>query len=267
MKIGILGGGYVGRALGLHWKKCYSNDQVLITTRDPEKIEELAHFCTIPYLITSSSLLDFLQTLDALVVCLAPDNSSNYVDTYLKTAQQILFHLPNCPLLKQIVYTGSTSVYGEWNGEWVNEDSPLHPIHPNGQILCETERIFLEGITEHRKVCIFRLGEIYGPGREIEERLKKMQGIYFPGNGENYTNLIHLSQIVKGIEYALKHNLQGIYNLCNDLHEKRKDFYNKICKHYHLPPVLWDPLKTSIHGGNKRVSNEKIKKKGFTFDD
>lgn len=266
MRLGVLGGGYLGRALGYYWKEHYSKDEIILTTRHPEKMKELPPFCTTPYLLTPSSFSDFLRQLDCLVICLAPDSSSHYADTYLKTAQQVLLELPFCSLLQQIIYTGSTSVYGDHHGDWVNESSPLRPLNANAQILCETEQTLLAGLKEHRNICIFRLGEIYGPGREIEERLKRMKGMAFPGTGENYTNLIHISQIVRGIEYAIKKQLQGVYNLCNDLHQKRKDFYNELCKQHALPSVLWDPSKVSVHAGNKRVSNEKIKKEGFDFD-
>ena len=90
-----------------------------------------------------------------------------------------------------------------------------------------------------------------------------MQGATVPGNGESFTNLIHLDEIISALDFALIYNLDGIYNLCNDIHIPRKELYENICREDGWPPVQWDPSLTNPHTGNKRVSNEKIKSKCF----
>jgi hypothetical protein len=59
--------------------------------------------------------------------------------------------------------------------------------------------------------------------------------------------------------------LNGIYNLCNDFHIPRKPFYERLCQKRQIPPIQWDPTLTSLHQGNRRVSNQKIKTAGFAF--
>ena len=114
-------------------------------------------------------------------------------------------------------------------------------------------------------VCIYRLGEIYGPGRWIEERLKRSYQKKFSGDGSPYTNLIHLNDIVSAVNLAINQNLQGIYNLCNDFHIPRRDFYDLLCKKHNIPTIQWDDQLATPHGGNKRVDNQKMKETGFVF--
>lgn len=257
MKIGIIGCGYVGQAAALYWKQQH---QVSATTRSSTKAAHLQEIVNNVYVLEKHSLSSFIKQQDALLISVAPDTSSNYLSTYLHTAQQVVEHGNQ----QHIVYTSSTSVYGDHEGAWVDENTPILPLYENTQILYETEQVLLEGMSKGLKVCILRLGEIYGPHRTIEDRLRRMQHQSFAGTGAAYTNLIHLTDIVHALDFALQNKLQGIYNLCSDFHMPRKIFYENLCQKEQLTSIQWDAHRTQQHG-NKRVSNEKIKKEGFLF--
>jgi nucleoside-diphosphate-sugar epimerase len=263
MKIGILGCGYVGQAAALHWKE--AGHYVTASTRKFERFSHLENIANEVCLLTEHSFPYFIEKQKALLICVAPDAASDYASTYLETAKCVAKHTDRASNLQQIIYTSSTSLYGDQEGAWVDENMPIQHLDENKRILYETEQILLSTSSQNRHICILRLGEIYGPGREIEARLKRMQHQSFAGNGESYTNLIHLSDIVNALHFALTHQLQGIYNLCNDFHIKRRQFYQEICQKENIPSIQWDPTRQSFHGGNRRVSNEKIKNAGFTF--
>jgi len=114
-------------------------------------------------------------------------------------------------------------------------------------------------------VCIFRLGEIYGPKRETEERVKKMAPGPFPGDGKMRVNISHIDDIIGGICFAMTNQLNGTFNLVSSEHPTRKDLYDKICKRHNLPLVRWDIATKSPHGGNRKVSSGKISKAGYQF--
>lgn len=257
MKIGIIGCGYVGKAAAAHLIE--HHHEVYAATRKTERIGELQKITPHVILLDSLSFRALLEKVDALLISVAPDPGTSYRSTYLEVVEKVTEEALFFPHLQQIIYTGSTSVYGDHHGEWVDEESVLRPMNENGLILCETEQKLLQAAHEHLKVCILRLGEIYGPGREIEKRLIERQNRPFPGTGNNYTNLSELSEITNGITFAVKSQLNGIYNLCNDIHLPRKEFYSLICKDYGITPVKWDPTLPSPHGGNRRVSNRKMK--------
>lgn len=264
MKIGILGCGYVGKAAAIRLRD--EGHHLSVTTRQPDRLQELQTVADQLFLIRQDAdYIPFLAEQEALLIAVAADTASDYHDTYLKTAENVIRNLSRAPHLRQIIYTSSTSVYGEHKGEWVDENTLPSPSNANAQILLDTENLLLSQRSEALHVCIFRLGEIYGPGRSIEERLKRTHQKAFAGTGLQYTNLIHLEEILDGLELALSKNLSGVFNLCNDYHLPRKDFYEMICKKLGLPPIHWDEKLSSQHGGNKRVSNQKLKDLGFSF--
>lgn len=263
MRIAVLGCGYVGEAAAIHWKK--EGLTVTATTRQSNRIAYLQTIADHVFLLGPQPFGLFLSTQDALLISVAPDASSDYASTYLHTAQLVAKEASRTPSLKQILYTSSLSVYGDHIGNWVDETTLPAPLSENSKILLEAEQVLLNCSSENLKVCIFRLGEIYGPGREIEARIKRMIHTPFAGTGDSYTNLIHQTDIVSALDFALKKNLQGIYNLCNDIHIPRRLFYQEICQRENLPPVQWDPARTSSHQGNRRASNQKLKNEGFLF--
>lgn len=260
MRIGILGCGYIGEAAAIHWRN--KGNIVTAATRRPDRAPHLASIADHVFLL-SQPLELFLKQLDALLISVAPDSSASYADTYLQTAQRVAAALPNAPDLRNILYTGSLSVYGDHQGKWIDEETPPAPQNENSQILLETEKTLLNCCSDKRKVCIFRLGEIFGPERKIQERIRRTISSPFPGDGSSFTNLIHRDDCVGALDFALKHHLDGIYNLCNDFHVTRRQFYETICRQENLPSVRWDPTKKSSHQGNRRASNQKLKEAGF----
>jgi nucleoside-diphosphate-sugar epimerase len=263
MKIGILGCGYVGQACAVYWRN--KNHFVSATTRQLEKVSFLQETANKIYLLQSHSLPTFLKSQEILLISVAPSFSDTYQTTYSNTIRNLKNCLPNAPLLRQIIYTSSTSVYGDHHGEWVDEHTMTNPLTENHLILEQAEKELMALASSERKICIFRLGEIYGPNRSIKERIIRFHKQSYPGTGNSYTNLTHLTDIIRALDFAIEKELSGIYNLCNDYHVPRQSLYQKICEQAALPCVQWDPAKSTPHSGNKKVSNQKIKKAGFTF--
>lgn len=253
MNIVIIGCGYVGRRAASYWKT--NGHFVTVTTRSAERIDELKECSSNVYLL--GDLKPLIEGKEVILLSIAPERGGDYRATYLQTAEALLPHLkPE----QHVIYTGSTSVYGDAQGGWVDEETPIDPLTPHAEVLAATEEILLK----HPKCCIFRMGEIIGPGREFLDRLKKMGRSKLPGTGENLTNWIHVTDIVQALELARKETLMGVYNLCNDEHLPRKEVYEEICKQAGLPSPTWNHQPSTFFRGNKKVSNRKIKSAGLT---
>lgn len=255
MRICIIGCGYVGSAAAKMWKA--AGHEITVTTRHLERAYTLRSLADLVYIL-SDDWHDLVEKQDVVLLSLAPDSKSDYLETYLHSAEKLLKALPRSQV-KKVIYTGSASVYGDHNGEWVTEETPCTPQTANGQILLSTEETLLKAVTPERSVCIFRLGEVYGPGREIVERLRNTHHL-FAGTGENYTNLSHLDLILEGLDLAVNQDLNGIYNLCSSQHEKRRDFYARLCEENDINFPGWDPSRQPPHGGNKKIDSSKISK-------
>jgi len=53
--------------------------------------------------------------------------------------------------------------------------------------------------------------------REFKKRLSGLAGTTRPGTGNHFTNWIHLDDIVSASELALARQLEGVYNVVNDV--------------------------------------------------
>jgi nucleoside-diphosphate-sugar epimerase len=165
--------------------------------------------------------------------------------------------------VQQLIYTGSYGVYGDRDGAWVDESSPVAPANANGLILAQTEQVLLSASSEALQVCILRLGGIYGPDRELVKIFGRIAGTTRPGNGLDATNWIHLDDIVSAIEFARVNRLQGIYNLVDDSHLTRRELLDRVFEQHHLPKVEWNAALKSDRPYNARVRNQKIKDAGY----
>ncbi|MCT7949505.1 SDR family oxidoreductase [Ancylothrix sp. C2] len=264
MNITILGCGYVGTALAKLWQNTGHN--LTLTTTTPEKITSLQQISPQVKLVKGSdfdAIVSALENQEVVVLSVGARSLNSYRQTYLETAQNLVLAAQKVKTLKQIIYTSSYSVYGNHNGQWVDEETPLKTGNENGQILAQTEQALIEAGSENLAVCILRLGGIYGPGREIEKIFSSAFGKTRPGTGKDITNWIHLDDIVGAIEYARKNRLNGIYNLVNDAYLTSQELLDGLSQRHGLPNVSWDASVESLRSYNARVANSKIKAAGY----
>ncbi len=266
MKIAIIGCGYIGQEAASIWKK--KGFHVTATTRNPDRLDELSKLAQKSIVLKGNDedeLIPLIADNDAIVLTIGADSPEHYESAYLNTSKIIRHLALEMDTPRHLIYTSSTSVYGDHHGQWVDETSPLLSKSEQGKILIETEKNYLATEEVGWRVCILRLAEIYGPERELSRRVKQLEGHALPGSGDHYTNMVHRKDCADAIDYALRHHLEGIYNLADDDHPTRKELYDAISHKFGLARLKWDPTHTPLHTGNKRVSNHKIKTEGFAF--
>lgn len=267
MKVAIIGCGYVGKAIADYW--CHElGFFVTATTTTPENVATLEDHAQRVEVVRGNDpvgLLSVLQDQETVLLSVGARNAdvNVYEEIYLHTAQTLVSVLKQAPTVRQLIYTGSYAVYGDKDGAWVDESSPVAPANENGQILARTEQVLLSATSDDLHVCILRLGGIYGPGRELVKIFGRVAGTTRPGNGYDATNWIHLDDIVGAIEFARSNRLQGIYNLVDDDRLTSRELINRVCERHHLPSVIWDSSLKSVRPYNARVRNQKIKVAGY----
>lgn len=259
MKILIIGCGYLGRVCA--HKLRAKGHTITGTFRSLEKKNELDSLLDRTVLWDNEHWLQAFEDQDAVLLCAAAKMPSDYETAYLDNAHKIVAAAAKFPQLQQILYTSSTSVYGDHQGALVDENTPLHPNNPQIKILLETEKALLS--LTHPKAAILRLGELIGVGRTIEQRLLKMS--LLPGTGENFCNLSPLSDVVRSLEFVLSNGLNGVFNVVTPYHPTRKELYEKIAKERRLQLPPFNLSCAPIHGGNKLVASTKLEKTGFQF--
>ncbi|MDJ1183964.1 NAD-dependent epimerase/dehydratase family protein [Roseofilum casamattae] len=270
MKIGIIGCGYVGSACARYWYDC--GHSLTVTTTTPERVSSLQQISD-RVVVTQGSdpvaLREAVRGQDILLLSVGANPRSRtaegYKKTYLETAKTLVALLEEMPAVRQVIYTSSYQVYGDRNGEIGKENDALAPVSENGEILAETEQALLKAATIARNICIFRLGGIYGPNRELIKIYRLMAGMARPGTGAEATNWIHLEDIVGAISLGCDRQLDGIYNLVDNAKLTRKELLDRLFAQHQLPAVTWDATLPDPRPYNVWVSNEKLKDAGYTF--
>jgi nucleoside-diphosphate-sugar epimerase len=266
MRAAILGCGYVGTAVARQWRE--QGLIVTATTTRPERVDELSTVADRVTVVKGSdqgAIAALLAPQTTLLICVGAGRQANYTETYLNTAKTVVRVLDQAPDLRQIIFTSTYSLYGNYAGAWVREDDPVKPATDNGRIMAATEQVLLEAATPQRQVCIFRLGGIYGPGRELAKIYSRAAGTTRPGSGHEASNWVHLEDIVGAIAFAQAHSLSGIYNLVQDEIPTVRELIDRVCQAHQLDPVAWAPSQPSARPYNVRVSNQKLKAAGYQF--
>jgi nucleoside-diphosphate-sugar epimerase len=271
MQITILGCGYVGSALARHWRAT-SAHRLRVTTTTAERQAELAGLADEVQVLEGADaggLQKALEGSEVAVFSLAPRGTrqvgaDGYAATYLHTFQALESVLPRLPRLRQLIYTGSCSVYGDADGAWVDETTPPAPRDRHGEILQRSEELLLGCRRPDRRVAILRLGAIHGPGRELAERFRRLAGTTRPGDGGSYTSWIHRDDVVGAIAFAVDQGLDGIVNLVDDQPITMRDLFTQVFAAAGMEPLRWDPLARPEHPiPNRRIANRRLHELGY----
>lgn len=100
---------------------------------------------------------------------------------------------------RRVVFTSSTSVYGQGAGEWVDEDSPTEPQGFGGRRMLEGEAIVRGGPFPG---IVLRLGGIYGPGRTSYIDRVRSGAAECPAE-TTYTNRIHRDDCAGALRHLM----------------------------------------------------------------
>ena len=200
------------------------------------------------------------ENFDAVIHCASTrgGNVDLYRRVYLDGARNLLDRFVGSTIL----FTSSTSVYGQKNGEWVAEESETAPAHETGRVLLEAERLVLSagGI-------VTRLAGIYGPGRSaLLQRFLTGRAIVDPQN-DRHVNQVHRDDIAAALFHLL--NRPGpageIYNVVDDEPILQSECYRWLAQKLNrpVPPVARSTSTPKRGRTNKRVSNAKLRATGW----
>ena len=177
--------------------------------------------------------------------------------------------LKNKEKLKWFGYFSSTSVYGNYDGGWVDENSKLSPKTSRG-ILRKTSEIKHLNLFRlfDLPVHVFRLPGIYGPDRSVFDKIENDELTEIIKKGHFFSR-IYVEDIGSAICKSINKPTPGeIFNLSDDMPSESFEVVRyaanlkKISKIKTLSfddPKLNEKVR-SFYFDNKRVRNLKIKK-------
>lgn len=168
------------------------------------------------------------------------------------------------PQLEWLGYLSTTGVYGDRQGEWVDEESALKPDTERGRRRLRAEEDWRAlGAPLH----IFRLAGIYGPGRNQLRSLKEGKAKRIVKPGQVFSR-IHVDDIAAVLEASIaKPDPGAAYNVCDDEPAPPQDVVAYAAELLGMtpPPEIpfeeadLSPMATSFYADSKRVSNRRIR--------
>ncbi len=188
--------------------------------------------------------------------------AAEYLALFVEGTQNVLDWLdPQQP--RRYVQFGSTSVYGQTDGSWVDESSPTAPASETSRALLQMEQLLLQAAhTRSFPAVILRVAGIYGPGRA--HMLKQMLNgeARMTGEAARWLNMVHLEDVVSSTAAALEHgSAGGIFNVADDAPVAQRDFWEWLATRLDkpLPPPAGLDAGRKRGVTNKRVSNARLK--------
>lgn len=198
----IAGCGYVGEALGV---RLASEGHTVYGLRR-RVLRPLPGIIPIEAdLAVPASLVDLPVALDTIFYLVSPGGAedalyrSAYVDGQ-RHLYEALARRGQRP--RRVLFASSTAVYGQRDGEWLDESSPTEPVDFRGRRLLEAESLlaktaFIPGIA-------VRFGGIYGPRRSsLIESVRSGRAVVRAG-APHYTNRIHRDDCVGVLRHLMQ---------------------------------------------------------------
>lgn len=171
--------------------------------------------------------------------------------------------------IRWVGYLSTTGVYGDHQGGWVDETTPLTPAGRRGERRVTAERQWLELFAGRPEVSVqlFRLAGIYGPGRSQFRAVREGTARRLVKPGQVFSR-IHVDDIAQVLKASIERPRDGAaYNLCDDEPAPPQNvvaFAAELLGIDPPPEVAFEdadlsPMARSFYGESKRVSNTLIK--------
>lgn len=161
-------------------------------------------------------------------------------------------------------YLSTTGVYGDHQGGWVDETTPLNPATTRGH-----QRVAAEAAWSalNLPLHVFRLAGIYGPGRGPFAKVRAGTARRIIKENQVFSR-IHVDDIAQTVAASIARPNPGtIYNVCDDEAAPPEDVLSFAADLLGLPlPPDEDytiadmtPMARSFYAESKRVRNDRIK--------
>ena len=252
------GHGYSARALS---RILLPQDwRIIGTTRDESKAVQLMNDGIEPRIWPGADMIPALNSATHLLISAPPDDAGDPVlaalyDEIIARAGQF----------EWVGYLSTTGVYGDHNGDWVDETTPLTPATQRGIARVEAEAAWtaIPNIQLH----IFRLAWIYGPGRGPFAKVRAGTARQIIKDNQVFSRT-HVADIARVLAASIKNpNPGAAYNVCDNNPAPPQDVigYAADLLGLKLPPAEdfataeMTPMARSFYAESKKVRNDRIK--------
>ena len=252
------GHGYTATALEHHLMP--RNWRIIGTTRTDDKASAMLAQGVEPRIWPGADLTRALDAATHLLISISPGENGDIVLSELEeeiTARAAQF--------EWVGYLSTTGVYGDHDGGWVDEDTPLNPTTDRGRARVDAEAAWsaIPGLPLH----IFRLAGIYGPGRGPFSKVRNGTARRIIKQGQVFSR-IHVEDIAQVLAASIDRPNPGTaYNVCDDDPAPPQDVIAYAAELLDMPvpeAVPFEradlsPMARSFYAESKKVRNDRIK--------
>jgi nucleoside-diphosphate-sugar epimerase len=211
----------------------------------------------------NAALAAAIAGASAILVSIAPDRGGDPVLARWHN------EIAASPRLASIVYLSTIAVYGNHDGRWIDETTPLAPSLTRAVDRIEAERAWQAlGAARGLPVAAIRIAGIYGPDANalMAVRAGRARRIVKPGQ---VFNRIHVADLAQIIDKAFEQRADGVFNAADDEPTPPGDPIAYAAQLVGVAPppevpfeeakATMSPFAISFYGESKRVRNARIK--------
>ncbi|MFT5744292.1 MAG: nucleoside-diphosphate-sugar epimerase [Paracoccaceae bacterium] len=229
------------------------------TTRSADKADRVRATGAKPLIWPDASISEQLDQASHLLISAGPNGDGDPVLNALRddiAARRDQF--------EWVGYLSTTGVYGDHNGGWVDENTPLAPSTKRGQLRVAAEA---DWQSLDLPLHIFRLAGIYGPGRGPFAKVRNGSARRIIKDGQVFSR-IHVDDIAQVLAASIAQpNPGAIYNLCDDDPAPPQDVIAYAAELLGMPipeavafaDADMTPMARSFYAESKKVCNDRIK--------
>jgi nucleoside-diphosphate-sugar epimerase len=147
--------------------------------------------------------------------------------------------LARAPMLpRRIVYISTTGVYGNCNGEWIDETRPLKPESARAARRVDAEQQLRKWGRRHRvAITVLRAPGIYAADRLPVERLRRRTPVLIKED-DVFTNHIHADDLAAAVISAMRQKWPKrfrVFNVVDESHLRMGDYFDQVADAVGLP--------------------------------
>ncbi|HSH44082.1 MAG TPA: SDR family oxidoreductase [Arenicellales bacterium] len=261
----IAGYGYTGRRVAERWME--RGVKVRALTRRPIRLAEHMH----PRLELLRGDLDEPASLPTGAIAgtrlyyFAPPRKLGDIDERMRDFVAALDEPP-----EKIVLISTTGVYGDCNGEWVDESRPPNPGSDRARRRLDAERVISEWASRRGvPLAILRVAGIYGPGCLPEKRLQERTPM--PAARDcGYTNRIHIDDLVEAcVQVMAQPGATGVFNASDGAPGTMREYFDLVADalgYDRLPVLPREQMAATLNtrmqaylGESRRIDNSRLR--------
>ena len=182
-----------------------------------------------------------LATFDFSADCLlhsAPPPGNGEGDSRTVHLAAALAHAGKCGVMvpRHIVYLGTSGVYGDCAGDWVDETRALNPQSARASRRVHAEQVLHQVAAElGASLIVLRVPGIYAADRLPLARLRASTPVLCDED-DVYTNHVHAEDLAGMIALALAaQGVSGVFNANDDTQMKMAEYFDLVAERYGLP--------------------------------